>query len=76
MTKLGMEMTKVGTGMKAWAKRLMKTKKKGSAVVETVSGAAIDMVVIAICVSFKGLLSDLLTVIFPQIEQSALKLLG
>jgi hypothetical protein len=73
MTKLGMEMTKVGTGMKAWAKRLMKTKKKGSAVVETV---ALVLVVIAICVLFKGLLSDLLTVIFPQIEQSALKLLG
>lgn len=73
MTKLGMEMTKVGTGMKAWAKRLMKTKKKGSAVVETV---ALMLVVIAICVLFKGLLSDLLTVIFPQIEQSALKLLG
>lgn len=68
-----MEMTKVGTGMKAWAKRLMKTKKKGSAVVETV---ALMLVVIAICVLFKGLLSDLLTVIFPQIEQSALKLLG
>lgn len=68
-----MEMTKVGTGMKAWAKRLMKTKKKGSAVVETV---ALVLVVIAICVLFKGLLSDLLTVIFPQIEQSALKLLG
>lgn len=73
MTKLGMEMTNVGTGMKAWAKRLMKTKKKGSAVVETV---ALVLVVIAICVLFKGLLSDLLTVIFPQIEQSALKLLG
>lgn len=73
MTKLGMEMTKVGTGMKAWAKRLMKTKKKGSAVVETV---ALVLVVIAICVLFKGLLSDLLTAIFPQIEQSALKLLG
>lgn len=68
-----MEMTKVGTGMKAWAKRLMKTKKKGSAVVETV---ALVLVVIAICVLFKGLLSDLLTAIFPQIEQSALKLLG
>lgn len=68
-----MEMTNVGTGMKAWAKRLMKTKKKGSAVVETV---ALVLVVIAICVLFKGLLSDLLTVIFPQIEQSALKLLG
>ncbi len=68
-----MEMTKVGTGMKAWAKRLMKTKKKGSAVVETV---ALVLVVIAICVLFKGLPSDLLTVIFPQIEQSALKLLG
>lgn len=73
MTKLGMEMTKVGTGMKAWAKRLMKTKKKGSAVVETV---ALVLVVIAICVLFKGLLSDLLKVIFPQIEQSALNLLS
>lgn len=73
MTKLGMEMTKVGTGMKAWAKRL-KTKKKGSAnVVETV---ALVLVVIAICVLFKGLLSDLLKVIFPQIEQSALNLLS
>ena len=73
MTKLCMEMTKVGTGMKAWAKRLMRTKKKGSAVVETV---ALVLFVIAICVLFKGLLSNLLNAIFPQIEQSALKLLG